>query len=443
MRKLISLFTVFFLFVLFLIPVRAQWELKTNGLPGSWKMGLAIDACDTNTAVISIRNTYPTPNAIYITKNGGDSWEELTWPFASLWEEAEDISIIDSSNIFFCTDEGRIFSTENGGESWTLQFFDTTKTTFMNYIEMFDLDNGIAMGDGLAGDSAAVILKTENSGDNWISTNDSAFGQYLAGWRKIDFINSDEGFFYPHYAIPTPQKLWKTMDSGNSWDTTNFSGDLDIIKFYDGNIGLAIDGYAQKTYRTLDGGSTWEDFYDSSLSAGLDIEFIPGNVSNVWRADSRTKLYFSNDTGRTWILDISIEGTAEYNTISDIVFTDELHGWFLCDTWLLYRTTTGGSGNVGIKNEKVNQPVKFKLEHNYPNPFNAKTTIRFTLSKPGYATLNIYNTIGKKVVTLANKTFSAGVNKIEWDAEQFASGIYFYRLQVGKRVETKKCILLK
>ncbi len=93
-------------------------------------------------------------------------------------------------------------------------------------------------------------------------------------------------------------------------------------------------------------------------------------------------------------------------------------------------------------------PEKFALFQNFPNPFNLATNISFYLSEKSQVNLNIYNVLGEKVRTLVNGTLDAGSHSITWDGKNeagsvVASGIYFYRLNVGDQVMTKKMSLLK
>jgi Secretion system C-terminal sorting domain len=86
----------------------------------------------------------------------------------------------------------------------------------------------------------------------------------------------------------------------------------------------------------------------------------------------------------------------------------------------------------------------FQLLQNYPNPFNAATTIEFHLSHPSQVSLEIFNLHGEKIVTLVErKKFTAGAHKINWQAENLTSGVYFYHLRTNDFVETRKLILLK
>ena len=82
------------------------------------------------------------------------------------------------------------------------------------------------------------------------------------------------------------------------------------------------------------------------------------------------------------------------------------------------------------------------MSQNYPNPFNPSTTIRYSLPKAANVSLKVYNTLGQLVATLVDEHKEAGYQQIQWNAS-VPSGIYFYRLELGEYVETKKMIVLK
>ncbi|MFZ5981492.1 MAG: PKD domain-containing protein [Candidatus Zixiibacteriota bacterium] len=88
-------------------------------------------------------------------------------------------------------------------------------------------------------------------------------------------------------------------------------------------------------------------------------------------------------------------------------------------------------------------PTEYSLTQNYPNPFNPVTTISFNLPEAAKVTLTVYNVRGQVVSTLVDRTLSAGVYEFDWDASNYASGIYFYKLETSEFTETKKMILLK
>lgn len=87
--------------------------------------------------------------------------------------------------------------------------------------------------------------------------------------------------------------------------------------------------------------------------------------------------------------------------------------------------------------------VKFKLAQNYPNPFNPSTTIKYSIPSSEFVTLKVYDILGNEVSTLVNEEKPAGNYEVNFNALNLPSGAYFYRLQTGSLVETKKMILLK
>jgi len=106
---------------------------------------------------------------------------------------------------------------------------------------------------------------------------------------------------------------------------------------------------------------------------------------------------------------------------------------------------------TGVQNDS-NLPVvsNYKLQQNYPNPFNPKTTINYELPATGFVELTIYNLLGQKVETLVSAKQQPGTYKVVWDASQFSSGVYYYRIQsdpsngLGQRfVQVRKMIVLK
>ena len=105
------------------------------------------------------------------------------------------------------------------------------------------------------------------------------------------------------------------------------------------------------------------------------------------------------------------------------------------------------SGTTGIKNLNGGLPIAYALMQNYPNPFNPATTISFDLPVAGKVSLKIYDILGREVATLIDGHSSAGSFRAVWDAHTGAgvpvgSGVYFYRLQAGNFVQTKKLLLL-
>jgi hypothetical protein len=95
------------------------------------------------------------------------------------------------------------------------------------------------------------------------------------------------------------------------------------------------------------------------------------------------------------------------------------------------------------KNEDYKIPSKYYLSQNYANPFNPNTTIKYQIPELSFITLKVYDVLGSEITTLVNEEKPIGGYEIKFDATGLPSGIYFYQLQAGDFVETKKMILMK
>ena len=88
-------------------------------------------------------------------------------------------------------------------------------------------------------------------------------------------------------------------------------------------------------------------------------------------------------------------------------------------------------------------PTKYALRQNHPNPFNPTTTIRYSIPQLGHVQLKVYDILGKEVATLVNEDKPVGHHRVEFDASDLMSGVYYYRLRCNGFVETKKLVLLR
>jgi hypothetical protein len=96
-----------------------------------------------------------------------------------------------------------------------------------------------------------------------------------------------------------------------------------------------------------------------------------------------------------------------------------------------------------VKVDDLSQIISPNLAQNYPNPFNPSTTIKYSIPKQSNVTIKVFDVLGREVTTLVNKEQSQGNYEVDFDGTKLSSGIYFYRLQAGDFVETKKMILIK
>ncbi len=99
---------------------------------------------------------------------------------------------------------------------------------------------------------------------------------------------------------------------------------------------------------------------------------------------------------------------------------------------------------IGIISEGNNIPANFSLTQNYPNPFNPATVIKFQVASFRFVKLKIYDILGKELATLVNQNLQPGSYEVTWNASNYPSGVYFYRLfATGGYTETRKMVLVK
>jgi hypothetical protein len=103
----------------------------------------------------------------------------------------------------------------------------------------------------------------------------------------------------------------------------------------------------------------------------------------------------------------------------------------------------GDTSLVGINQISSEIPGKFSLSQNYPNPFNPNTKIQFALPNSAFVKVIVYDALGKEVETIVNEQLNAGTFEAEWNAVNYPSGVYYYKLSAGDYSETKKMVLIR
>ena len=101
------------------------------------------------------------------------------------------------------------------------------------------------------------------------------------------------------------------------------------------------------------------------------------------------------------------------------------------------------SGSTGVETAAGQTPLSFSLHQNYPNPFNPSTVIGYEIPVSGFVSLKVYDMLRRERANLVSEEQTVGYHQATLDATNFASGTYFYRLQAGSYMETKKLVLLK
>lgn len=163
-----------------------------------------------------------------------------------------------------------------------------------------------------------------------------------------------------------------------------------------------------------------------SLAANGKFQMVP-NMLMPFRIDANDWDPTKGDTQRSLIVQAG----------SGAPDTDE--NWKRPDSWAYLKLS---DFTTGVE-DKSSLPSVYALYNNYPNPFNPSTVIKFDLPKASNVTLKIYDVIGREVQTLVNKDMAAGTHMVDFNASRLSSGIYFYKIEAGNFVQTKKMILIK
>ena len=100
-------------------------------------------------------------------------------------------------------------------------------------------------------------------------------------------------------------------------------------------------------------------------------------------------------------------------------------------------------GKNNAEQLSTNNPMTFQLNQNYPNPFNPSTIIKYSVPKASLVSIKVYDELGREVDNLVNEEKNPGNYSVEFNASNFASGIYFYRMIAGNTIEIRKMMLLK
>ncbi len=284
----------------------------------------------------------------------------------------------------------------------------------------------------------AGIFKSVNRGANWTQliaipdlrhTGPSNWDNMSGGFIKINPFNT-EYIFTVHRDY-----MMLSTDGGYNFASINIPPLKELAFDYTDNI---IYGVTQrKIYKSNDNGLTWSM---SDVPFHLNTMEVSPDNNNIIYAGSETGLYRSTNQGISWYAynnsfspSKNVIGLSKDLNSGDtiIVSTEDA-------VYKVFRDFLTGFGNA---NNLI--PEEYRLEQNYPNPFNPSTTIKFQLMKPGITTLKIYDGLGREVTSLVNNALQAGSYEIEFNASQYPSGIYYYKITSGEFSQTKKMILAK
>jgi hypothetical protein len=165
-------------------------------------------------------------------------------------------------------------------------------------------------------------------------------------------------------------------------------------------------------------------FYDKIPADGPFLYGSKFAHAAAQRSGITTGIRLFSNTGHT-LDDNSTKQDSAYKDFSAWLYT------------ILKPTTTA------VPTEIAAIPTTIELNQNFPNPFNPSTNIEFRVSSFGFVGLKVFDVLGREIATLVNEMRPAGTYRVRWDASSLSSGVYFYRLQAGDFVETRKMIFAK
>ncbi|MBZ0202331.1 MAG: T9SS type A sorting domain-containing protein [Ignavibacteria bacterium] len=324
-----------------------------------------------------------------------------------------------------------LLKTTNSGTNW-IKFY-RPDTTYMLITVYFKSD----MIGYLAGING-VMLNTTNGGIDWIiiQPDTSIFGIHPI-W-DISFDNTDFG-----YACGGIQDfagvVWKSDPGGLEWISQGISPEPVYKIVYDDSMNaFGVGGdpeYGLITLRTTSGGSIWTSDYTNFFGIGKSFSrrvyneiWVPLSISQAWAV--------STNNGFNWV-DIPTDNNAVLN---DVIFTDSLHGWAVGDNGIIQKYNTE---IIGIQVNQNNVISRYGLGQNYPNPFNQSTVIEFVLPEFSKVKLTVYDAIGRELKVIIDEFLPSGSNRVLFKPDDFASGIYFYKLSSKDFSETKKLVIVK
>lgn len=328
----------------------------------------------------------------------------------------------------------------------------------------YNVISKLKIGDNQGGFEETLPLENNNNG-----TIGAMFGHALCAVGDLngdgikDLITGanqvNEGYGYilylnPDKTVKSFQRINNTEGGfglnlntgGQSGSGERFSRSISFLGDLrnDGTIAVNIGGGAGGT------GTLYILFFRACDFAGEDGNYF-------WQGGNT---FFSNWTHSTQTVDgpLSFEQCAfkAFETDATNLTFNETDGRCICkdSTAVLTFSSEGSSAytidcnsNLTVKDE-INFPEVFSLKNNYPNPFNPITNIQFTLNKNVKVHVTIFDVLGRKVMQLVKGELVKGKHEINWNGmndlgQPVSAGVYFYRIEAGGFVQTRKMVLLK
>jgi photosystem II stability/assembly factor-like uncharacterized protein len=276
------------------------------------------------------------------------------------------------------------------------------------------------------------VLRSSDNGRSWIPVNNGLpIGSFIS-------LASNGNDLYTGMA--SNGEVFRSTDDGMSWF---YSGNglpsnshIAALAVKESNVYAGI-GSGEGVYYSSDSGENWAKI-SASTSIG-QVWTLALDDSNIFVGSIGTGVFLTQDNGTSWRA--VNEGLTHLNIRSLLVTSDKY----------LYAGTTNGfvcsrpiaEMLTDVEDQRNEIPFHFLLEQNYPNPFNPSTKIKYSVPQSSNVIIKVFDILGNEIETLVNEEKPVGTYEITWYTATLPSGIYFYKLQAGSFVETKKMILLK
>lgn len=343
-----------------------------------------------------------------------------------------------------------VWRTSNAGVNWVQVF--SQPGGFINGMVFRRLlpNYGFMEGDPVGGRWS--LWKTYNGGINWDST-----GLYLpqagseAGWNNSVYISNMASYAFGNndsliWFGTNNTRIYYSSNTGNTWSIQSTAPEVNsyAVGFLI-SYPLIIDGLTggSTLMRTTNGGNNW--ISQTSLGTGNFGGFVvfPAPVADAslwagycWYVRNDGNIYRGMN-GSGW----AIEYTAPAGNYRHMaVCRNNSQIWAVRSNGGITKCNCFVSGVEPVNN---NIPENFSLFQNYPNPFNPVTKITFQLAETDFVNLTVYDIIGNEAEVLLNEQMQPGTFQAEWDASDYPSGVYYYRLKTNFFNDTKKMVLVK
>jgi photosystem II stability/assembly factor-like uncharacterized protein len=369
-------------------------------------------------------------HGVYKTTDGGNTWNFLSNPsanpdLAGIYFTSAANGVVVGGN--GSNKVGQIYQTTNGGSTWN-QVYNGSSGSWLTSVYFADANYGIAVG------GSGAIVETTDGGTTWstmASPTTNGLGSVYFPTAGVGYAVGQKGTIlkYNRAVIVASEQWASIMDN----DSANH-GQITYDKYSDGYIAVNGTWYAK--------GATVQ----CPISGGTAT--IVDTVISITGQGTATNLTLAVGS-QTSAFTANVQGVAKNGKSSgtySIAFSAT--GWPSKVEGTYYSTKIIGSGvtsgTVSVREISANiVPTTLTLFQNYPNPFNPSTTISFSIPSKSFVSLKVFDALGRKVSTLITEELSAGNHTRQWNAQNISSGVYFYRLQAGLFIETKKLILLR